>query len=139
MKSILSILFSLILVFSLPLSVYCDEDFEEEIINDEEIVEEFLPEFDQPSEDLPLLPSEDLPEISQLPVLEHVDLDTYDIQPYASTTNGVYVLLQEFIGYVPTTTNFNEVQYLYPASVIVTVVIIMVVARTFIAIIDIFS
>lgn len=133
---LLLLVFTFLLLY--PVSLSADSyDFStdgftqpEEVETIEEIVEVPLPEV-QPDV-LPDVPSFEFQQVEQLePYVENYS------QTYASG-NGLYVLIRDFIGYVPdyANQNFNQYQYLYPASVIVTIILIVLVAKVLFTLVD---
>lgn len=155
MNRCFSLFFSILLIFSF--SILCSANFDDvEVIEDEEIIEDILPDhLPEPEPDPEPDPDSDPPIVEQLPADPEVfpvevlpsTSDLFDesfvyvgssyIQTYASG-DGLYTLLRDFIGFVPdyANQNFNQASYLYPACVILTIVIVVLVAKVLFTIVD---
>lgn len=153
-KLVFSVFLSFILSFSMCLSVFCDsfpadgsevDDFD--IFVDD--YEDSEPAPSEPAQELPPIvfnfpdwpvstPSDDVSEPSpdSVPVSEPAAVDLpATIAVYEGS--GIYHILKQFIGATfDVNQSYNEYQYLYPASVIVSLVLIVLVAKVLFSLVD---
>lgn len=139
MKRLFVVLLSVLLLFLCALP--CSADWVEEV---EEVVEEpVVTSAPEPVQDVSESVVDPVPDVFSLPVPSvpstvapvQEDYGISTIAVYEGT--GLYHILKQFIGVTfDGTQNYNEYQYLYPASVIVAVVLLVLVAKVLFSLVD---